>query len=150
MRGAPPESALVILEGSFDWYARAAGRARIGYRGSELALLLAGALIPATAAFTGDRRVPAALGVLVVVLTGFRQLFRWHEDWLRFTEICMKLRIERARYDAREAEYAGGDRDQRLVQRVRELEAVETASWAAMRLAKSKSDARDSESPPNT
>ncbi len=142
--GAPPESALAILEDSFDWYARAAGRARIGYRGSEIALLLAGALIPATAAFTSDRRIPAALGVLVVVLTGFRQLFRWHEDWLRFTEICMKLRIERARYDAREAEYAHDDRDQRLVQRVRELEAVETATWAAMRQTKSRADARDS------
>jgi hypothetical protein len=140
---ALPESALAVLEGSFDWYARAAARARIGYRGSEIALLLAGALIPAAVAFTSDQRVPAALGVLVVVLTGFRQLFRWHEDWLRFTEICMKLRIEHARYDTREAEYAGDDRDQRLVQRVRELEAAETTTWSTMRLAKNKSDARD-------
>lgn len=148
--GVSRESGVAILDSSFDWYAKAASRARIGYRGSEIALLLAGALIPATAAFTSDRRIPAALGVLVVVLTGFRQLFRWHEDWLRFTEICMKLRTERARYDARDAEYARDDRDQRLVQRVRELEAVETATWAAMRQAKSRSYARDLKSPSNT
>ncbi len=135
---APHESthnesvALGILEGSLRWYARSAWNSKIRYLASESALLLVGALIPAAAAFTSDPRVTAGLGVLVVVLTGMRQLFRWRENWIRNTDTCSRLSTERTLYAVRERPYNGDDCDQQLVTRVRYIEAAATETWMDM------------------
>jgi hypothetical protein len=125
--------ALAALEESFDWYSKAAWRAKVGYWISEIALLVVAAAIPASAAFTDNQRLPAALGAVVVVLTGLRTVFQWRDDWLGFTDACARLKTQRAFYEGRVGEYTGGDRDERLVQRVREIEGAETATWATLR-----------------
>jgi Protein of unknown function (DUF4231) len=101
---------------------------RVGDHGLAVA-----ASIPATAAFTADRRVPAVLGAFVVVLTGLRCIFRWRDSWTRFTEAYLQLETARQLYLARAGIYAADDRNTKLVQRVGEVRTTETLGWIAMR-----------------
>jgi hypothetical protein len=115
------------------WYTNAARRARIAFFASETAVLIVAAAIPATAAFTPDRRVPAALGAVVVVLTGLRSVFRWRDSWTRFTEAFLQLETERRLYLAHAGAYAGEDCDVVLTERVTQIRTAETLGWLAMR-----------------
>lgn len=144
--GSPP-SPIETVDKSYRWYATHAWRGRVGYWGSESALLVVAASIPAAAAFTSDRRVPALLGAVVVVLTGLRPIFRWREDWLRFTQACNQLLTERDLYTARADEYAGDDRDVRLIRRIRDIETAETAGWVNLRRGPSQDSTNEVSSP---
>jgi uncharacterized protein involved in tolerance to divalent cations len=124
---------LDALAASFDWYRRHARYARGRYHGSEILLVVVAAAIPASAAYTSDQRVSATLGALVVVLTGVRSIYRWHEDWLRSSEACAQLETARQLYMQRASPYAGTDRDELLVRRVRDIEVAETTSWVDLR-----------------
>jgi hypothetical protein len=115
------------------WYVDAAKRARRLYYTVETALLVTAAIIPAVASFTPDHRLLAGLGVTVVIVTGLRQIFRWHENWMRFTEASVQLITERELYKAHAANYAPDDRDVRLVRRVRQIEEEETRGWMTLR-----------------
>jgi Protein of unknown function (DUF4231) len=141
---APAQPAIEILDKSLRWYKKYAWRARVGYRVSEVLVLVVAAAIPASVAFTSDGRVSAVLGSVVVVLTGLRTIFRWREDWPRFTQACSQLSAERDFYLARAGQYAGADRDAQLIERVGEIEAAETAGWVAMRRAPSDDPANGS------
>jgi Protein of unknown function (DUF4231) len=132
-RPPAPIDARAYLDKRWGWYAAHAWRSKTFYYADEVVLLIVGALIPAAAAFTADRRVPAALGVLVVVLGGVRPIFRWREDWFRFTDACAQLETERRLYDERIGRYDGARRDQELVRQVREIETAETQGWLRMR-----------------
>lgn len=76
------------------WYRRAAIRARVLYRLTELLVLLLAAAIPVLATITNTPWVGAMLGGAIAVLSGMRQLFRWHGNWLLFTQ--GQLKVERA------------------------------------------------------
>jgi Protein of unknown function (DUF4231) len=128
-----PRTALEYLIESANWYTSAAKRARVAFFVSETTVLIVAAAIPATAAFTADRRVPAALGAVVVVLTGLRSVFRWRDSWTRFTEAFLQLETARQLYVARAGPYSGEDCDIRLTQRVTQIRTTETLGWIAMR-----------------
>jgi hypothetical protein len=128
----PKPHCLAVWQKSFDYYKKQAWQAKTGYRVSETAILIVAAAIPASAAFTGDRRIPAVLGAVTVVLTGVRQVFRWRENWQRFTTTCALLQNEYDFYVVGDDKYADENRDQRLVRRVREIEMAETTGWVAL------------------
>ena len=56
------QAAVDVLNTSMDYYTRLARQAKVFYFTSETLLLVAGASIPVTAAFTSSRAVPAVLG----------------------------------------------------------------------------------------
>ena len=73
------------------------------------------------------------LGGIVVVLTGLRQVFRWPENYVRFTWACQTLKQERRRYDVGEAPYDDPAlRDRRLMEVVNSVEAKETQGWTQL------------------
>lgn len=127
------QTAVDVLNTSMDYYTRQAQQAKVFYFASESLLLVAGASIPVTAAFTSSRGVPAVLGGVVVVLTGLRVVFQWRENWLRFSAACGQLETARQLYAQRTDRYAAEDRDVELVREVRAIETAETQGWVRAR-----------------
>lgn len=99
--GSVPESAYAIklADDSYDWYLRAAIKARRYYRLSETLQLVISAAIPVAAVLSpGNATAPAVLGAVLVVLTGLRSVFHWHDDYLRFSSAREAVEAERRRY----------------------------------------------------
>jgi hypothetical protein len=129
-----PSPAVGVCEDLIAWNAKYAARARDRYRLLEVALLVVGASISVAALAWPGNGVPAAvLGGIVVVLTGLRQVFRWQENYVRFTWACQTLKQEHRRYDVGEAPYDDPAlRDRRLMEVVNSVEAKETQGWTQL------------------
>ncbi|TXS48726.1 DUF4231 domain-containing protein [Streptomyces sp. uw30] len=120
-----------VANGSYDWYHRAAIRARRNFRLSETLLLLVSAAIPVSAVLASrSTEVPAVLGGIVVVITGLRSVFHWQDDYLRFSEAREAVEAERRLY------YTGADpyadprtRDRTLTASVTRIEQRELGTW---------------------
>jgi hypothetical protein len=120
-------------EASFWWYSRHAKQSRRLYRLSEVLVLVAGAMVPVSALLTDDAIAPAILGASIVVLTGLRTTFNWHDNWLRFTAACVALRTEDIRFEHKIEPYDRDDALDVLAMRVRAIEEAETQSWMVLR-----------------
>ncbi|MFI6310700.1 DUF4231 domain-containing protein [Nocardia fusca] len=123
--------AIRIADESYNWYRRAAIRSRRMYRGVEVAQLFTAALIPLSPVLLeGNTLVPAVLGSGVVVFTGLRSIFHWHENYLRFSQSREAVDAERRAYFTGAAPYAHvGTRDGRLVAAVTAIEQRELGTW---------------------
>jgi hypothetical protein len=127
-----PSPAAGVCEDLIAWYGKYAARARDRYRFLEVALLIIGASISVAALAWPGNGVPAALlGGIVVVLTGLRQVFHWHENYVRFTWAYQTLKQERRRYDVGEPPYNDPSlRDRKLMEVVNSVEARESQGLA--------------------
>ncbi len=75
----------------------------------------------------------AVLGAAVVVLAGLRQIFHWHENYVRFTNACLALKTERRRYEV--GDKPNDDeltRDKNLVAALNRVEIEETQGWSEL------------------
>jgi hypothetical protein len=120
-------------EASFRWYSRQAKQSRRMYRLSEVLVLVAGAAVPVSTLLTDDSIAPATLGALIVVLTGLRTTYNWHDNWLRFTAACVALQTEDVKFEHKLDPYHREDAVQVLALRVRAIEEAETQSWMVLR-----------------
>jgi hypothetical protein len=131
--------AIKKIDESFDWYRRNAKKSRNRFQIVEVVQLVTAAAIPPTALLNSPW-VPAVLGALVVVLTGLRPVFRWHENYIRFTEACQELLYEKRRFDARLPPYGTSiSAESLLVEAVNRVEAKETGAWIELQRALDKS-----------
>jgi hypothetical protein len=120
-----------LADDSYNWYRDHAMRSRRNYRIVEIALLVVGAAIPTSAAVVSDdATIPAILGGAVVVLTGFRPLFHWQDNYLRFSAAREAVEAERRRYNTGTPPYQDArTRDQRLAEAVTTIEQQEMGGW---------------------
>ncbi|XVU27160.1 DUF4231 domain-containing protein [Actinoplanes sp. CA-054009] len=132
-QGDEDVSAAEVYRVARERYLAYARTARRSYQVSETLLIVFAAAIPASVAFTDDARVPAVLGGLVVVLTGLRTLFRWHDNWIRYIETLVQLEAEWARFRHRLGDYDKPGREAVFVQAVKQLELSETQGWVGLR-----------------
>ena len=123
--------ALRVADGSYDWYRAHAIRSRRLFRLTETLLLFVSAAIPVSVLiWRNEATVPGVLGSLVVVLTGLRAVFHWHENYLRFSRAREAVEAERRLFHTRTKPYNRADtRHQLLVARVTEIEQEEMAGW---------------------
>ncbi len=126
-----PGYAMNIADESYTWYRTAAIRSRTGYRLSETSVLVLSAAIPATAAIVPHNAViPAVLGAIVVVISGLRAIFHWHDNYLRFSAAREAVEAERRLYYTGANPYEDPEtRDQVLAQSVSRIEQGEMGSW---------------------
>jgi hypothetical protein len=126
-----PSYAMTVANNSYDWYRTAAIRSRRYYRLSETAQLVVSASIAASAAITpGNSAVPAVLGAVVVVLSGLRTLFHWHDNYLRFSGAREAVEAERRLYFTCSKPYEDpATRDQLLAAAVSRIEQDEMSGW---------------------
>jgi Protein of unknown function (DUF4231) len=123
-----------LADSSYEWYRTAAIRARRYFRLSETILLLVSAAIPVSAVLrSGDARVPAILGAVVVVLSGLRSLFHWQEDYVRFSQAREAVEAERRRYRTASAPYGDpSSRERLLAGEVTRIEQQEMGVWVQL------------------
>ncbi|MEU8845021.1 DUF4231 domain-containing protein [Streptomyces sp. NPDC048564] len=136
-----------VANGSYDWYHKAAVRARRNFRLTETLQLLVSAAIPVSAVISpGTAEVPAVLGGVVVVITGLRSVFHWQDDYLRFSEAREAVEAERRLYCTGAEPYAdAGTRDRNLAASVTRIEQREMGTW--VQLASPRTDATGNNAP---
>lgn len=127
----PPSYAMRIADGSFAWYRTAAIRARRLYRSAEISVIVVSALVPLSAVvLPGNTIVTAALGSAVVVITGLRSVFHWHENYLRFSRAREAVEAERRRFRTGVKPYDDHrTREAALTEAITRIEQEETGHW---------------------
>lgn len=127
----PDDYALGLADGSHAWYRGAAIKARRYHRLVETLQLLVSAAIPVSAVvWSGDTRLPAVLGGAVVVLTGLRSTFHWHDDYLRFSQAREAVEAQRRLYRTGSEPYDEPlTRGRLLAAAVTRIEQEEMGSW---------------------
>ena len=120
-----------VADGSYDWYRTAAIRSRRAHRISETSVLVISAAIPVSAVIAVDNAVaPAILGGFVVVASGLRAIFHWHENYLRFSGAREAVEAQRRLYRTEAPPYEQPEtRDQMLAAAVTRIEQEEMAGW---------------------
>jgi hypothetical protein len=126
-----PSYAMSIANSSYNWYQIAAIRSRRMYRASEAAIIVVSAAIPATAAIAPHNTVTLAiLGAIVVIMSGFRAIFHWHDNYLRFSGAREAVEAERRLYNTGAKPYDDHtNRDQALVAAISRIEQAEMGGW---------------------
>ena len=130
-RVQPDQYAINIANSSYEWYRSAAIRSRCLHRWSTTALQVVAAAIPVTAVvWPRNSLVPAILGSVVVILTGFRSTFLWQENYLRFSGAREAIEAERRLYLTSASPYADdATKDKVLVSRITRIERNEMNTW---------------------
>lgn len=134
--GAQPAASYAHSEAQrvFQWYARQARKSRYRFQISEMILLAASAAVPVAGIMTpGDARPAAIIGAGVVVLTGFRSVFHFYDNWNRFAGACGAIKAELRLYEASVSPYDDSyARDEILLRKINSTELTETAQWMTM------------------
>lgn len=135
------EYACALADNSYDWYSRAAIKARRYHRLSEVIQLIGSAAIPVSAALlTQNTTVPAILGAVVVIVTGLRSAFHWQDDYLRFSHAREAVEAERRLFRTRAAPYDDPvSRSQVLAANITKIEQREMGMWLKIAAPRSQS-----------
>jgi hypothetical protein len=128
---APESYARSEAERVFRWYARNARASRYRFQFSEMFLLAASAAVPVAGILTpGNARPAAIIGAAMVVLTGFRSVFHFYDNWTRFAGTCAAINAELRLYEASVGPYDDPAlRDEMLLRKINSAELTETARW---------------------
>lgn len=121
------------------FYERQVRNHRIGTYVLETALIVTAAAVPVATAFRAPLGVIAVLSGVVAALTGLRALIRPGENWIRSAGTLVACQREIAVWSAGRRPYDDRDAVPRLVERVEDLVAQETARWADQRALQSAS-----------
>lgn len=94
--------------------------------------LLISAAIPASAALIPDNaKTPAILGAILVILTGLKSIFHWHDDYLRFSAAREAVEAQRRLYLTGGAPYDNlATKDSLLASTITSIERQEMEVWA--------------------
>ena len=116
------------------WYEEVVRKSRIGYFVFEVITIVVAAAIPAAAAAGASTAITGVLGALVTVMVGFRQLWRWGDDWIRFSGSLVTLQRELVAWSVGAEPYNDSVRaDALLSTRVESLVVTETMRWSTLR-----------------
>lgn len=123
--------ALMVANGSYTWYQKHAISSRRMFRLTEVLLLVLSAAIPASVLLWPDKAIVSGLlGSAIVVLTGLRAVFHWHENYLRFSRAREAVEAERRLFRTNAEPYnRSTTREQELVARVTQIEQEEMGAW---------------------
>ena len=131
--GAPVSYARGEAERVFRWYERNARSSRYRFQISEMFLLAASAAVPVAGIMTPNNARPAAIiGAAVVVLTGFRSVFHFYDNWTRFAGTCAVVKAELRLYEAGVEPYdIPATRDEVLLRKINSAD-TEIGRWMTL------------------
>ncbi|MFD8869166.1 DUF4231 domain-containing protein [Streptomyces sp. NPDC059590] len=127
-----------LANDSYEWYRRAAIRSRKAYRLSETAILAISSSIPLSAVFVPENSaLPAVLGAVIVIISGLRSIFYWHDNYIRFSGAREAVEAERRRYKMNVAPYDDpSTKAATLAENVTQIEQGEMNNWMKAALEK--------------
>ena len=110
------------------------------YKTIKLIEIVAAAMVPLLAGYqtdTADRRsylgiVIGLMGVLIVILTSIRQLYKYQENWLTYRTTLESLKREKFLFEVGAPPYDGVSAFQKFVMNTESLLAKENESWQAV------------------
>jgi hypothetical protein len=120
-----------LASDSFEWYKSHAIRSRRWYRFADSLLLALSSLIPVASLLVHDNATyPGLLGAAVVIVSGLKPIFHWHENYLRFSAAREAIEGERRLFHLRAAAYeVEATRAQELAAAVSRIEQEEMRGW---------------------
>ena len=125
--------ALAVAEEKQVWYETQQKFNRTGHNVTEVLLLLVTAGTTVAAALGAVPWVTASLAAFSILLNGLRKTYDWQRNWIAFTvalnDIESAIHAYRLLPEDRRDEVA----QRRLLNRVDEIVAAETARWASRR-----------------
>lgn len=129
--GSVDEYALKIADESYEWYRTHAIRSRKRYKATETLIVLASAVIPVSGLIgIGGAIIPSLIGAIVFVLVGFRSIFHWHENYLRYSQAREAVETERRLFNTSSEPYADiSTRAIVLVTTISRIEQEEMGTW---------------------
>lgn len=128
-----PDPALTIALKQLGWYAKNRDQNRNRHEISEVLLLLVTAATTVAAALGAVRWVTASLAASAIVLTGLRKIFDWHHNWIAFAIAWADVGTAVNDYRLLPVDQRDHVTQRRLLHRIDEIVAAETASWASRR-----------------
>jgi hypothetical protein len=144
------EAVLERVDHQIRWYDRHATTARIWYCSIKIAQIVLAAAVPVAAGLDLPTLLTGSLGGLIVVLEGIQQLYRFHDNWVRYRWTASAMERERSLWTARAGDYATADRpDARLALRIEDLTSREATQWVALQQARSTATGSAAEAAPN-
>jgi len=112
------------------WYERHATTSRLSYCTIKILQILLAAFVPVAAGLSAPKLVTGSLGGLVVVLEGVQQLFRFHDNWVRYRQTNEDMLREKYLYAASAGDYAATPTPRRLLaERIEALASREAHQW---------------------
>jgi hypothetical protein len=130
-----PDAAPVLgrVDELIRWYDRHATSARILYCTIKVTQIVLAAAVPVAAGLELPKLVTGSLGGLIVVLEGIQQLYRFHDNWVRYRWTTSAMQREKSLWTARAGDYATADRpDALLALRIEDLTSREATQWVAL------------------
>lgn len=123
--------AIDVANTSYDWYRKAAAKARRYYRVSEVLAVCIAAAIPLSVLVNPSNGIPAAiLGAISAILVGLRAIFHWNEDYARFTRARELVEAERRLFTTHSDQYNNAhSRAAVLVAEITQIEQNEMGQW---------------------
>ena len=116
---------------TWEWYAKRARVSRWAHQTLEFANLLIASAIPATLALGMPQAIAAVLGACIVLCGGLRQIFDWHDNWIRFAQVKAEIEQQVARFGTGLAPYSRSETaDRALVAAVNDIVQADLAGWA--------------------
>lgn len=130
-----PDPVLDRVDQQIHWYDRHATSARIWYCSIKIAQIILAAAVPVAAGLDLPKLLTGSLGGLIVVLEGIQQLFRFHDNWVRYRWTASAMERERSLWTARAGDYATAERPEaQLALRIEDLTSREATQWVALQL----------------
>ena len=125
------------LEDQIKWYNKKSGKNQKMFKGMQLVTIITAACIPFLTGYLSDgaiclKYVVGALGVLVVILTGINNVYKFQENWIAYRTTCESLIHEKYLYKTGTKPYNGNEPFNLLVQRVEMLISKENSSWTEL------------------
>jgi hypothetical protein len=131
----PDDEALVLRRADdlIHWYDRHATSARIFYCSIKVTQIVLAAAVPVAAGLDLPKLIIGSLGGLIVVLEGIQQLYRFHDNWVRYRWTTAAMQREKALWTVRAGDYATADRPEaQLAVRIEDLCSREATQWVAL------------------
>jgi hypothetical protein len=125
------------LVSQLKWYTKNQKRCHQMYGAIKIAQLVIAATIPVLTAIENIRLeqawIIAAFGGAVVVLEGYQQMMRYHDNWLRYSVTREALEREKYLYEVHAGPYANEKThpERLLEEHVEAILAHEIGSWAS-------------------
>lgn len=142
------EYALKVASDSYDWYRSRAILCRRSYKLLEVSLISVTAAIPVVAAITREAGlISAILGAVATILAGLRGIYRWQENFVRYSVAREAVEAERRSFTVGTAPYDDpATRAAVLVSAVTKIEQDEMKGWLALASSRPRLNERASES----
>lgn len=120
-----------VADQSYAWYLRAAQRSRSAHRINEIGTVVVSAAIPVVAVVAPDApAITAVLGAVLVVIAGARAVFKWQENYLRFSQARETVEQQRRLYRVGAAPYDDpATREQEMIRTISRIERDEMTEW---------------------